>query len=263
MLLMLDQASRILGYQFQNEALLRMALTHASAADHRLQSNERMEFLGDAILGYVVCVELFSDFPELLEGELTKIKSAVVSRKSCAIVSKQLDLVKMLNLGRGMNRRQQLPPSVHAAVREAIIAAIYLDGGIEPVRAFILKHMRPFIQEYAGSKHQQNFKSVLQQYSQRYLPVNPVYVLLDEKGSDHSKYFEICVEIDGHRFGSSWGRSKKEAEQQAALVALQELKLATIGESGAITLASFETVPYPAAFKRADPTLAAPDEEAQ
>lgn len=244
---MRNQALQILDYTFKNEELLREAMTHASIADHRLQSNERMEFLGDAILGYVVCEYLFCHFPDLLEGELTKIKSAVVSRKSCALVSQKLDLVQMLSLGKGMSGRKQLPPSVEAAVLESIIAAIYLDGGMEPASAFILKHMVPFIEEYAGSTHQQNFKSVLQQYAQKHLPANPSYVLLDEKGPDHSKCFEVCVEIQGRRFSSTWGRSKKETEQQAALVALQELNLAQLDDQGHVNMGNLEEAP-PADF---------------
>jgi ribonuclease III len=233
---MLEQAAQVLGYRFRNAAVLEEALTHASSAGHRLKSNERLEFLGDSILGYVISEHLFQTFPMFLEGELTKIKSAVVSRQVCAKVSQKLKLSAMLNLGKGMSSRPSLPSSVAAAVLESIIAAIYLDGGIEPARAFILEHMGPFIEETASSTHQENFKSVLQQYAQRHLPANPFYVVLDEKGPDHSKCFEVCVEIDGRRFGSAWANSKKEAEQKAALLALHELGLVTADESGRVEL---------------------------
>ena len=233
---MLDRAAETLGYQFQNESLLTEALTHASSAGDRLLSNERMEFLGDAILGYVVCEHLFESFPDLLEGELTKIKSAVVSRRVCAEISRNLNLDGMLNLGKGMSCRPGLPSSVAAAVLESIIAAIYLDGGLEPARAFILKHLAPIIQDAAVSAHQQNFKSVLQQYAQKHLPANPVYVLLDEKGPDHAKAFEVCVELDGRRFSSAWANSKKDAEQKAALLALSELQLAEVDADGNVAL---------------------------
>ncbi len=240
---MINQAAKVLGYTFQDDSLLRIALTHASSAGTRLESNERMEFLGDAILGYVVCEYLFENYPDLLEGEMTKIKSAVVSRRVCARISQQIALADMLNLGKGMSGRATLPASISAAVLEAIIAAIYLDGGIEPARAFILEHMVPFIKEAAGSAHQHNFKSVLQQYAQRHLPTNPSYVLLDEKGPDHAKAFEVCVEIDGRRFSSAWANSKKEAEQKAALNALQELHLAFAHEDGRIELRDPLTTP--------------------
>lgn len=233
---MRQQAANILGYTFQDASLLEEALTHASSAGHRLQSNERLEFLGDAILGQVVCEYLFHTFPELLEGELTKIKSAVVSRRVCAQISEDIDLAGMLNLGKGMAGRPGLPSSVAAAVLESIIAAIYLDGGLAPAKQFILDHMKPYIHDAEASSHQQNFKSVLQQHAQRCMPHNPSYVLLDEKGPDHAKAFEVCVEIDGRRFGSAWANAKKEAEQKAALNALAELGLVEIDEQGAVQL---------------------------
>ena len=220
---MIQQAADILGYTFKNESLLTEALTHASCADSRLDSNERMEFLGDSILGFVVCEYLFQKFPDLLEGDLTKIKSAVVSRRICAIISKEVELEQMLNLGKGMSGRPALPSSVAAAVLESIIATIYMDGGIRSARAFILRMLKPHIHEAAESAHQQNFKSVLQQIAQRHLPTNPSYVLLDEKGPDHAKAFEVCVQIDGRNFGAAWANAKKQAEQQAALNALCEL----------------------------------------
>ena len=220
---MIEQAEQTLGYRFQNPAILTEALTHASVAGHRLESNERLEFLGDAILGYVVSEYLFLAFPTYLEGELTKVKSAVVSRKVCADVSEKLNLGAMLSLGKGMGKRSKLPGSVAAAVLESVIAAIYLDGGIDPARKFILEHLRPFIDDLADSTHQDNFKSVLQQYAQRHMPGNPDYIVLDEKGPDHSKCFEVCVSVDGRRFASAWGTNKKMAEQKAALLALEEL----------------------------------------
>ena len=233
---MLEEAENILDYRFRDESLLKEALTHSSSADHRLQSNERLEFLGDAILGFVVCEYLFQNFPDLLEGELTKIKSAVVSRKICARVSRQINLSPMLSLGKGMSGRSRLPGSIAAAVFEAIIAAIYLDGGIEPAREFILRHMAGYVREAAESAHHQNFKSVLQQYAQKHLPTNPVYVILKETGPDHSKRFEVCVEMDGRRFTPAWGESKKEAEQQAALHALCEMNVAAIEDDNHVVL---------------------------
>lgn len=233
---MVEKAAEVLGYRFKDASLLREALTHASVANDRLQSNERMEFLGDAILGFVVCEYLYSHYPELLEGDLTKIKSAVVSRRVCAMISEETDMAGMLDLGKGMAGRSGLPSSVAAAVLESLIAAIYLDGGMEQARGFILKHMVPFIEEAAESAHQHNFKSVLQQHAQKYLPSNPTYVLLDEKGPDHCKCFEVCVEVDGRRSASAWANSKKEAEQNAALNALLELGLAKTGDNGRVVL---------------------------
>ena len=220
---MIKEAADILGYTFKDQAILQEALTHASCADARVNSNERMEFLGDAILGFVVCEYLYQNFPDLLEGDLTKIKSAVVSRSVCAKISKSIKLETMLTLGKGMSGRPSLPSSVAAAVFESIIAGIYLDGGIRSARAFIVRMTKPYIHDAAESTHQQNFKSVLQQIAQRHLPTNPQYLLLDEKGPDHAKAFEVAVQIDEHLFPSAWANAKKQAEQQAALNALCEL----------------------------------------
>lgn len=225
---MRDLVESLIGYRFENEELLNEALTHASIADRRHDSNERMEFLGDAILGFVVCEHLYRTYPQLLEGEMTKIKSSVVSRQTCATICEQIELGRALNLGKGMTTRGELPHSVIAAAIEAIIAAIYLDGGIEPAQAFVLKYFQPVIEEVADSAHQQNFKSVLQQYAQQALPGQPQYVLLDEKGPDHAKCFEVCVEVDKRRFPSAWGKSKKQAEQKAALFALEALEVVEI-----------------------------------
>ena len=236
-----EDAQRTLGYLFRNATLLREALTHASSADHRLKSNERMEFLGDAILGYIVCEELYRAYPDLLEGDLTKIKSAVVSRRTCAEVTRSIGLEELLNLGKGMTSRPGLPASVAAAVFESIIAAIYLDGGMDAARSFILDHLRPFIESAANSAHQQNFKSVLQQLSQQFLPDPPGYVLLDAKGPDHAKAFEVCVAIGDRRFEPAWANNKKQAEQAAALNALQTLGLAHQTDDGEVTLSENPT----------------------
>ncbi|MEM9253400.1 MAG: ribonuclease III [Planctomycetota bacterium] len=231
-----DTLEQILAYRFSKPDLLREALTHASSADDRLTSNERMEFLGDAILGYVVCEALFERFPDLHEGDLTKIKSAVVSRRACAAVSRQIGLVEQMHLGKGMAEASDVPASVAAAVLESLIAAIYLDGGMDPARSFILAHMGGLIDEAADSAHQHNFKSLLQQHAQRTLPTTPRYVLLDEKGPDHCKAFEVAAEVDGRRFSSAWANSKKEAEQKAAMQALVELGIAELDDAGTLLI---------------------------
>lgn len=212
-----------LGYAFTNQALLKAALTHASSADTRLQSNERMEFLGDAVLGIVVCELLYEQLPDAMEGELTKIKSAVVSRRSCASAAERLDLTRWLVLGQGMDPAEQLPRSLAAATLEAVIAAIYIDGGLNAARAFVCAAMSCELESAINSEHQFNFKSKLQQHAQRTLSATPIYELLDEKGPDHAKCFEVAVSIADQQFPPAWGPSKKEAEQKAAWLALREL----------------------------------------
>lgn len=218
----LEKAQEVLGHVFANPQILKEALTHASIADNRLNSNERMEFLGDAVLDLVVCEALFRRFPQYLEGDLTKIKSAVVSRKTCAEISLEIGLTEMLQIGKGISCRE-LPSSLSAAVYESIVAALYLDGGFEVVKAFILRTMTPKIEQIASNSHQQNYKAVLQQHAQKVLGLTPIYELLDEKGPDHSKCFEVCVVLDGRRYHSAWGPNKKTAEQKAALLALEEM----------------------------------------
>lgn len=232
----LDRAEEILGYQFKDRELLRRALRHASCTDDKLDSNERLEFLGDAILGMVVCDYLYDHYPTLLEGELTKIKSTVVSRDTCARVARRLGLEVLIELGKGMRNRGEIPRSLAAGGFEAVIGAMYLEAGLETVRTFILEHLEARVRAAYRSGHQQNFKSVLQQVAQRRFEASPSYVLLDEKGPDHSKCFEICVEIGAERFPSSWGPSKKQAEQQAALNALIALDAAVLDEEGDVFL---------------------------
>ncbi len=229
----LTRCQEALGYTFTDLSLLSTAMTHASAAMNRLQSNERLEFFGDSILGMVVCRYLFENYPEYLEGELTKIKSAVVSGKTCADIAERLGLGQYLVLGNGISPKAKLPMSLTAAALEAVIAAIALDGGTERAREFILKHAIPEIEHAVASEHQENYKSQLQQHVQKELGVTPVYELLDEKGPDHSKCFEVAVCIAGQRFPSAWGPSKKEAEQKAARRALLNMHLISPQESAA------------------------------
>ncbi len=229
-------AERLLGHRFSDKELLVRGLTHASLADSRLQSNERLEFLGDAVLGMVVCEYLFDRYDDRLEGDLTKIKSSVVSRSTCADIANELGLGELLLLGKGMSDRHVLPRSVEAAVYESLIGALYLDGGLDAARRFILKHLTAAIEQAAGSGHQQNFKSVLQQTAQELFGLTPQYIVLDEKGPDHAKCFEVGVEIGARRFKSCWGASKKQAEQQAALEALLELGVAEQGPDDEVTL---------------------------
>lgn len=218
-----ERAEAILGYQFKNPNLLKESLTHASIADNRLDSNERMEFLGDAVLDLIICELLYLKFPQYQEGDLTKIKSAVVSRRTCAEVSNETGLTDLLIIGKGISSRSAMPSSLAAAVYESIVAAIYLDGGFEVVKKYVIQTMGPKVDIIASDAHQQNYKAVLQQHAQKVMGATPIYELLDEKGPDHSKCFEVCVSIDGRRFTSAWGPNKKMAEQKAALLALEDL----------------------------------------
>jgi len=219
----LDACQEKIGYRFHNLQLLTDALRHASGVSHRLASNERMEFLGDAILGVVVCEQLYLQYPEYMEGEMTKVKSVVVSRDTCARISERIGLQEYLILGKGMAADPQIPRSVVAAALESLIAAIYLDGGMEPAKDFIVRHVTEEIEQTVSGEFGVNYKSQLQQYAQREHSVTPVYHLLDEKGPDHSKCFKIAAQVSKQRFLPAWGKSKKESEQRAAHNAISEI----------------------------------------
>jgi ribonuclease-3 len=219
----LDECQQAICYQFRQPDLLRAALTHTSGANTRLASNERLEFLGDAVLGLVTCEQLFLRFPDYQEGDLTKIKSVVVSRRTCARISRILNLDQFLFLGKGMHLHTAVPASLMADVFESVVGAMYLDGGLEPAKAFILKHLSPEIEAVAEGSHGGNYKSLLQQVAQREFGATPQYHLLDEKGPDHSKCFKVAVVLGRHPYAAAWGRNKKEAEQKAAMNALAQI----------------------------------------
>lgn len=214
--------SRI-NYQFRNKELAQIALTHASGADDRLHSNERLEFLGDAVLGLIVCEILYQRFPQLTEGELTRLKSVIVSRASCAEVGRSLGLADFLIVGKGLASQAALPSSLLAAAVEAVIAAIYVDGGLTAVRHFLEPLLIPRIEAIAQDRVGENYKSLLQQVSQKTWGATPVYILLEQQGPDHSKYFKVAAQVGGTRYRPAWGRSKKEAEQRAACNAIYEM----------------------------------------
>jgi ribonuclease III len=219
----LHQVEQILGYTFANEELVFIAFTHSSSVDNRLESNERLEFLGDAVLALVICQRLFDKFQTYPEGELTKMKSMLVSRGTCARVARHMGLPAYLKVGKGMVSAKALPGSLAAGLLEAVIAAIYIDGGFEAAREFILRSFAWMIEQVNEEEAHGNYKSLLQQYAQERFSMPPIYVLLDEKGPDHNKCFEAEVVIDQRHYPSAWGANKKEAEQKAAYNALLDL----------------------------------------
>jgi ribonuclease-3 len=217
------ECERRIGHRFRDPLLLVAAMTHASGARHRLASNERLEFLGDAILGFVVCERLFRRFPESLEGDLTKIKSVVVSRETCSRLARQLGLADFVIVGKGLAASPAVPESVLSDMFEAVVAALYLDGGLEGVRPFVEGLLGPEIDKVASGELGSNHKSLLQQLAQRDFGLTPTYEVLAEEGPDHSKSFHVSAQIGTRRYSPAWGRNKKEAEQRAASNALTEL----------------------------------------
>jgi ribonuclease III len=220
----LDACEAAVRYRFQDRVLLERCLTHSSVANQRLDSNERLEFLGDSVLGLIVCEMLYREFPEESEGELTRLKSALVSRRTCARVSVRHGLDRCLLLGKGLQMHGQIPPSVNAAVFESLVAGVYLDGGLEAARAFVGPIMAVELEAITEEDQLQNFKSLLQQHAQKEFNETPVYRLLDEKGPDHSKCFKITAVIGSQTFPAAWGTNKKQAEQRAARNAMAQLE---------------------------------------
>lgn len=220
----IERCEAALNYQFQDRELLQVCLTHASGAKHRLASNERLEFLGDAILGMVVCEMLYRLFPESTEGELTRIKSILVSRRTCAKISENLGCQEFMLLGKGLSTFSTVPTSVTAAVFESLIAGVYLDGGLEPARAMIERFMEEEIELTVQQRQGRNFKSLLQHLAQKTFGETPVYRLLDQKGPDHSKCFYVSAVIGEQSFTPAWGSTKKDAEQRAAQNAICQIQ---------------------------------------
>jgi len=221
----------MVGHAFADRGLLEQALRHASVADARIASNERLEFLGDAVLGLVACELIFRKYPALLEGEMTKIKSAVVSRTSCARVAKEIGLTAHLALGKGMKSASALPTSLAGATLEAVVGALFIDAGLEKVRVFLIPLLEPRVEEFARSAHQDNYKSVVQQHAQQRQNHTPVYQVLSQTGPDHDKTFEVCVRIGDRVYPPGVGSSKKQAEQAAAYNALRAMGLLPEGGS--------------------------------
>lgn len=219
----LERCQQLIDYEFKDESLLLSALTHASGAVNRLASNERLEFLGDAVLGLTVCHWLFEEYPSYSEGDLTKIKSAVVSRRSCGQVACRLGLDSCLIVGRGVTRNRSFPRSLVSDVFESVVAAMYLDGGPDLVRDRLRVWLAEHVQVAVDSQGSGNYKSALQQHAQRELASTPIYRLKQESGPDHRKSFLICAVIGDQEFTAAWGNNKKDAEQRAAANALAEL----------------------------------------
>ena len=214
-----------LGYSFQNRELLENALTHSSRANEsrgKLLSNERLEFLGDSILGMVVADHLYRGHPDLPEGDLTRTRAALVCEESLVEVAQALNLGEYLRLGKGESSgggRER--PSIQADAVEAVLAAIYLDGGIGSARKFIQKYI--LSRETDGLAKPLDHKTALQELVQRESGQVLRYRLVGEEGPDHNKRFFVEVTLNGQAVGSGSGRSKKEAEQMAAAAAIESL----------------------------------------
>lgn len=215
-----------LGYEFINPALLENALTHSSYANEnkvkRLQNNERLEFLGDSVLGMVVADYLYRAHPDLPEGDLTRTRAALVCEESLAEVAQQLALGSYLKLGRGEDAGGgRTRPSIVADAVEAVLAAVYLDGGIGSVRKIIRRFILDRESEKGASR---DFKTALQELVQRESGQVLSYRITGSEGPDHAKTFSAEVDLNGAPVGQGQGHSKKMAEQMAAKAAIEKLQ---------------------------------------
>ena len=224
----MQELEKKLNYSFRNPALLSEALSHSSYAnEHRsahLSSNERLEFLGDSVLGFVTAEYLFTRHPDLPEGDLTRIRAALVCEQSLYEVARKLDLGRYLKLGRGEEAgggRERT--SILADATEAVFAAVYLDGGIAAASELIHRVLLCAEREEAVEERRRDYKTALQELVQRQADQTLTYRMVDEQGPDHAKVFSAEVLLNGVALGSGTGHSKKEAEQAAARSALAVL----------------------------------------
>jgi len=211
------------GIRFKSLKLLNHSFSHRSFANEKqgeIDSNERLEFLGDSVLGLVVSEYLYHILADRPEGDLAKIKSFVVSEESLAAIAKRLRVDNYILIGKGEEYSGgRSKKTLLADALEAIIGAYYVDSGYAPARDFILRQLIPEIEKVVQDKHQKDYKSLLQEYVQKRFKTYPRYVIVNRIGPDHDRTFVIEVNINGKNYGKGQGKNKKEAEQQAAGVA--------------------------------------------
>lgn len=220
----MEQFCKKLEYDFKNIDYLKTALTHSSYANERkgeVVCNERQEFLGDSVLSIIVSDYIFKNCPDLPEGELTKLRASLVCEKTLAVYARSINLGKYLLLSRGESKNGgRNRPSILADAFESVIAAIYLDGGIECARKFVLRFVVDDIKNHRTHNFA-DYKTKLQEIVQKNPEEKISYVLTGESGPDHDKHFTVEVHLNSNVVGKGGGRSKKEAEQQAAREALE------------------------------------------
>ncbi len=223
----IEELEKNIGYTFNNKQLLETALTHTSYAyEHKVESNEKLEFLGDSILEFVSSEYMYNKYINLKEGEMTKVRATVVCEKSLYQIALLHNFSDFLRLGRsevmaGGNKRQ----AILADSVEAVIAAMFIDGGLEPAKKFIIENLKEEIETATKHVGQKDYKTVLQEELQKNGDVKIEYKIIKESGPDHDKTFEAEVSLNGKILATGVGKSKKEAEMQAAKKALERKKI--------------------------------------
>jgi len=225
----LSEFTSNLGLSIVDFSLLNNALTHGSYIKEKnlrdVENNERLEFFGDAILKMFISEYLMSRYPDFAEGKLSKLRAYVVSEKVLFAIATNIGLKKYILLGK--NERKSMPISVLANALEAILAVVYYQCGAGKARDFILKHWGKFIEEVSSDVEKDNYKAMLQEYTQAKKLGLPEYLTISESGPDHSKLFEVSVFLNNVQLGRGKGKTKKDASQSAARNALKCLQKAT------------------------------------
>lgn len=222
----MQKVEESIGYTFQDKSLLKKALTHTSYAyENKLESNEKLEFLGDSILEFISSKYLYENYPKLKEGEMTKVRATVVCEKSLYKIAKLHNFSDFLYLGKSEKKTGgEGRPAILADSVEAVIAAIYLDGGIEEAEKFIIENLKEEIKLATKHVGDRDYKTVLQEKLQEHGEVKIEYEITKEEGPDHNKKFEAQVSCNGKILAKGKGKSKKEAHMSAAQKALENLK---------------------------------------
>jgi ribonuclease-3 len=243
----LKELEKTMRAHFRHLKLLDQALSHSSFVnelpDERRPHNEKMEFLGDAVLELVVSHELFDSYPMYYEGKLTKLRAAVVSKTTLALVAKKIGIGSYIRLGKGEElgggRRRN---SLLADAMEAVIGAVYLDGGLKAARRFIVNHFGEEIERLDHDQHKMDYKSMLQEVTQSRFQMLPKYTVVSELGPPHERTYEVVLTINGKQYGAGLGQNKKEAQQNAARNALLKLQenLGTAPQFGPVPAAPSE-----------------------
>ena len=221
----LSNFERSIGYEFKDKCLLQTALTHTSYAnEHKVQSNEKLEFLGDAILEFVTSEYLFKNYKKLKEGEMTKVRATVVCEESLHKVAVKHNFSDFLIIGKSeMSCHGNEKKAILADSVEAVIAAIYLDSGIENVKTFILDNLKESIETASQNVGKKDYKTVLQEELQKHGTVHIEYNIIKEEGPDHRKVFTAQVRCNGNELAIGTGSNKKQAEMEAAHKALMDM----------------------------------------
>ena len=215
-----------IGYTFKDKELLKKALTHTSYAyEHGVESNEKLEFLGDSILEFISSIYLYQNYQNLKEGEMTKVRATVVCETSLYKIAQMHGFSDFLYLGKSeRTTNKEVRPAILADSVEAVIAAIYLDGGLEPVEKFIIENLKDDIEIATKHVGDKDYKTVLQEKLQENGEVKIEYEIINETGPDHDKTFVAEVKCNGEILDMGEGKSKKEAQMEAAKKALEKLK---------------------------------------